>query len=43
MPQNDFFRAQKYMYERCKLKLFSLEFSDSIFGQNNFPRFLLDG
>ena len=24
------------MYKRCKFKVFSLEFSDSIFGQNNF-------
>ena len=30
------FGRRNYMYKRCKLKVFSLEFSDSIFGQNNF-------
>ena len=43
MPRNDFFRLYTYMYKRCKLKGFSFEFSDSIFGQNNFPSFWLDG
>ena len=41
MPRNDFFRS--YMYKRCKLKVFSLGFSDAIFGKNNFPEFCLDG
>ena len=33
------FGRRNYMYKRCKLKVFSLEFSDSIFGQNNLPCF----
>ena len=33
------FGRRNYMYKRCKLKVFSLEFPDSIFGQNNLPCF----
>ena len=33
------FVRRNYMYKRCKLKVFGLDFSDSTFGQNNFPCF----